>query len=215
MSADDPVDEEDPTGLATSDCTGSRAANAGGQGGEGTCPGLSGGSTASPTGNTKSLVNQKTNEFAQSSQTSHIGMNGLLQSGPPPQIRPVGDTGATMQDAVEESLVMQGKITQSEWMERREARANGALTGLAVVEGGLALRGAVGALARVVSVEGAGKGAQYGLGRIGQIRFGGGRLILRLDRPPRTGGFYHFNIESHSLGINWHIPVNPVHWFGF
>jgi RHS repeat-associated protein len=53
----------------------------------------------------------------------------------------------------------------------------------------------------------------FGHGTVGQARVGGGALIVRLDRPRRTLS-YHINIQSHRWKFNFHIPLNPLDWFG-
>ena len=131
-----------------------------------------------------------------------------------------GETMATMQDSMDMRDVMKGTMSQTELNDRRAARADGTITGLAILDGASAVRGAVAVAPRIssiirsmVSIEGPGKGlAKYGVGRIGQIRFGGGGLILRLDKG-RGLDLPHLNIESHPFGFNLHIPLNPLRWF--
>ncbi|MBN8809642.1 MAG: RHS repeat-associated core domain-containing protein [Sphingomonas sp.] len=200
----DPIDGTDTSGLTT------EIANTCSRTGGSACSGSYGGDNG--TGD----YGTATHQTKPKEQAWHVGMNGMLQEGPPPtDLAVAGDTMATMQADMDQRAVMAQTMPQSELNERREARANGAMTGVAVLEGVSLVRGAASAARSFVRVEGAGKAAAYGTGRIGQIRFGGGRLILRLDRPPRTGGFYHLNIESHTMGFNWHIPINPLHWFGW
>ncbi len=85
----------------------------------------------------------------------------------------------------------------------------------AVVGAATAVAGPIAAsrAASHVAIQGAAKGyARHGKGRIGQIRIGGGRLILRLDKKGSAG--LHVNVESHTANFNFHIPLNPLRWFG-
>jgi hypothetical protein len=165
---DDPGNDVDPTGMADighdDPCIGSHFNSCGG------------GSVQSE----KVSAEHFDKKAAQNSQASHIGLNGLPQAGPAPQMMVVGDTGAMMQDAIEENMVMQGQMTQDEHRERQQARADGALTGLAILDGGLAARAAIRA-----AVSG---GFRAGVRDLGEKLFAGHRQgILNNNRFVRVG----------------------------
>lgn len=60
------------------------------------------------------------------------------------------ETRAMCQSSKDDLSYLRGDMTDSQLMERRQARADGAITGLSIVEGGLAIRGAMG-VARALS----------------------------------------------------------------
>lgn len=93
---------------------------------------------------------------------------------------------------------LRGEISAAE---RRSAEVNAAIGGGVGLAIGLAGVG----VAEATSIEGAAAGLRYGSGRLGQIRFFGDRLILRIDiNKPIT----HLNIQGNLFGraFNFHIP---------
>ncbi len=206
----DPVNGSDPSGM----CTGTRIESACATSGTSSMVSCSGDCSKAGNGTTQRVQvgggksgNSGSNSDAKKSQTSTTNLLMPQGDGTPRG----GDTLATRQAEIDEEQFRMGLMTEEQWAVRRQARLDGAMTGVAAIEAVVAAR----AVAGFVRIEGAGKAAQFGTGRIAQIRFGGGRLILRLDRAPRTGGVAHINIQSHSMGFNWHIPVNPLNWFGY
>jgi RHS repeat-associated protein len=202
----DPIDGVDPSGL----CTGSLIADKK----TGECPG---GGFVSGTGSSLGGDPAGTKSGGVGS-----GSGGSKQNDAEWAMNNAGaaeHAGTAFQAHLNREL-SDGNISKAEFNSLRSD--NGALHGkiaageAAVLGAGAVLASRVGsALTSFVRVEGSGKAAAYGTGRIGQIRFGGGRLILRLDRAPRGGGSPHLNIESHTMKFNWHIPLNPIKWFGF
>jgi hypothetical protein len=105
--------------------------------------------------------------------------------------------------------VMAGRMSQQQLNERREARANGALTGATLVEGVIAVRG-------IVALRAAGV-TRADIIRVGRtvIPRGGGRVSIGWaikggGRNSRTGVElpYHFHITRY----NWY---NPWQWFTY
>ena len=158
----DTVNGTDPSGLAQ--CTGSNIP----------CPtgGLSPGASGSSTG-----------DLSGARVSGHIGMNGMPQPGPAPELMIDGETMATMQDSIDMRDVMAGRMAQQELTERRQARFDGAITGLAGVETAIAARGAI-ALGRV-AIPAIRRGLAGAFGRNGTLfrhAIPGGRTAGILNR---------------------------------
>jgi hypothetical protein len=128
-----------------------------------------------------------------------------------------GNTGAMMQDSIEQKMVMQGQMTQQEHRERQEARGDGALTGAAIVDGAIA--------ARVIA-----RAGPPLIRRIGTAVFGRGGLANG-NRYARIGTSFHqtgriagkavgyevfriaigrqrpFEVFGYRFRIHWHLDL--------
>jgi len=199
---DDPVNGTDPTGLAVQ-CTGSNIP----------CPtgGLSPGASGSSTG-----------DLSGARSSGHIGMNGMPQPGPAPELPLDGETMATMQDSIDMRDVMAGRMTQQELMERRQARFDGVITGMAGVETAVAVRGAM-ALGRV-TIPAIRRGLAGAFGRNGTLfrhAIPGGRTAGILNRGFIRIGYgaargatqrnffttFRISVEGPRSFIWWHFDI--------
>ena len=186
----DPVNNTDPTGMASQGGCGSRIAEVN------NCSGLSGiiygaAMDAKPW----------RPEVAQQAQSDSSARTGGSEASPP-LFCPTADACTAQREA---GAVARGEMTAEEaasnMRERNAGAAQAVVVGSSVFPAGRVLRGA-----GIVAVEGASKGYQlYRVGRVGQVRIGGNRLIIRLDaNKPRT----HVNIQGRIFGrdFNFHIP---------
>jgi RHS repeat-associated protein len=205
----DPVNGNDPTGMATDKqefgtCGGTKpdlACRSGGPNGYGTSSSRNG------------------KERDQSSE-SHVGMNGLIQDGEASgDLSVAGDTLATFTDAMDMRDVMAGDMTTNELQDRREARAEGAATGIAVVGTGLVARAgaaAAGAIGSQFAKTAFGKGGILNSNRFVRLgegfkqtgRVAGvpvGEKVFRLS----IGRQKPYNIFGHRLKIHYHRDFGP------
>ena len=136
----------------------------------------------------------RSQEVLSESQDKEQSLNGWILSN-----LTDGDTAMTRAMSRDDRAVLSGEMTQQEYRERANARGMGIAIGAA---GHAAIR-MTPAAARLVRFEGPAKGLKYGRGRLGQVRIGKDKLIIRLDvAKPNT----HINVQI-GRSINWHIKL--------